>query len=306
MEQNTASPADIWSEWLLHRRTAGDADYARIVATQVRRYVDRVLDAARLAPGMTLLDAGTGEGVVAWRAIERIGPELNVILADISPPLLDHAQGEAQMRGLLAQCRFVQCAADDLAGIADASVDVVTTRAVLAYIADKPAALRAFHRVLKPGGRISLAEPMFRDEALETIAMRMVMEARGPDHKEPLLPLLWRWKAAQFPDTEARMAEDPLTNYTERDLFRFTQNAGFTEVDMMLHVHSEAAPAVPWEVFAGRAPHPLAASLAECLAERFDAQERALFEQIMRPAVEAGGQQHTQRMVYISAIKPAA
>jgi ubiquinone/menaquinone biosynthesis C-methylase UbiE len=50
--------------------------------------------------------------------------------------------------------------ADSLADIADASVDVVTTRSVLIYVKDKAAALREFYRVVRPGGRISIHEPI--------------------------------------------------------------------------------------------------------------------------------------------------
>ncbi|WP_348240817.1 methyltransferase domain-containing protein, partial [Salmonella enterica] len=52
--------------------------------------------------------------------------------------------------------------AETLEGIADSSVDVVTTRSVLIYVDDKAAAFAAFHRVLKPGGRVSLFEPINR------------------------------------------------------------------------------------------------------------------------------------------------
>lgn len=52
---------------------------------------------------------------------------------------------------------FVRVAAEDLSTIADA---VVTTRSVLIYVDDKAAAFRAFHRVLKAGGRLSIFEPI--------------------------------------------------------------------------------------------------------------------------------------------------
>ena len=52
--------------------------------------------------------------------------------------------------------------AEDLTGIADASVDVLTTRSVLIYVAEKQHALAAFARVLRPHGRISLFEPINR------------------------------------------------------------------------------------------------------------------------------------------------
>lgn len=44
--------------------------------------------------------------------------------------------------------------ADQLAAVADASVDAVTARSVLIYVKDKAQAMREFFRVLRPGGRV--------------------------------------------------------------------------------------------------------------------------------------------------------
>ena len=68
----------------------------------------------------------------------------------------------AAAKSVLGRSTFVQTAADSRAGIPDGSVDVVTTRSVLIYVKDKAAAFRAFYRVLKPGGRVSLFEPVNR------------------------------------------------------------------------------------------------------------------------------------------------
>ncbi len=170
--------SDVWSDWLLHLRHAGDSAFADVVRAEVERYADRVLHAARLSPGMTLADIGAGEGLIAFRAIERIGHTLRVLIADVSAPMLRHAESIAIQRQVQSQCTFVQCAADRLEGIPDASVDVITTRAVLAYVADKSAALREFYRVLKRGGRISIAEPIFQDDAFAAAALRMMIDTK--------------------------------------------------------------------------------------------------------------------------------
>src|SRR5258708_22780976 len=143
---------DEWFDWLLHERHADDSDYAHVVRDAVARFVDRVLDGAQLFPDMTLVDIGTGEGVVGLRAIERLGKNIRVIFTDISAPLLQYAERVAKQRHVGEQCSFLHCAADSLAAIADSSVDAVAAQASVAYVADKAAALREFHLVLKPRG----------------------------------------------------------------------------------------------------------------------------------------------------------
>ena len=302
-ELTPMSGSDVWSDWLLHLRHSDDPELGRIVRADVERFADRVLDAAGIAPGMTLADIGTGDGAVAFRAIERVGHTLRVLLTDISPALLRHVEARAVERGVRDQCRFILCPADQLAAIPDASVDAVTTRAVLAYVADKPAALREFLRILKPGGRLSIAEPILQDDAFMAIALRIQLESGTADPSDRFLPLLHRWKAAQFPDTEALIATSAIASHGERDLLRLVQAAGFEEIHLELHIDVVRSSVRSWEVFLGISPHPLAPSLRAILAERFSPEERELFEAVVRPSVESQHALMTDRMVYIRAEK---
>jgi arsenite methyltransferase len=294
----------VWSEWLLHRRHADDPQYGDIVRTAVQGYADRVLDGAQLIPGMTLVDVGAGEGLVAFRAIDRVGAALRVVLTDISAPMLRYAESVAVQRNVRSQCTFVECTAEQLNGIADASADVVTTRAVLAYVADKSAALREFHRVLKPGGHISLAEPILQDDAFYARALKKRVEDKGAAPADRFLTLLHRWKAAQFPDTEERCAISPIANYSERDLLNIVRGTGFGEIHLQLHIDVMPSLVTSWEVFLGTTPHPLAPSLNQILAEQFTPEERQYFEQMLRPTVEAGKSITTDRVAYLQAKKP--
>ena len=156
LDEETA-PADQWSEWLLHTRHADDPAYETVVKEVVGRFADRVLDDARLYPGMTLLDIGAGDGLLAFRAIERMGEKVRVVLTDISAPLLRHAEASAAHRGVREQCTFMRCSAEKLTDIGDSTIDAVVARASIAYVPDKKAAFGEFHRVLRPGGRISIA-----------------------------------------------------------------------------------------------------------------------------------------------------
>lgn len=296
---------DVWSDWLLRRRHADNPQFQQSVRAAVDRYVARVLEGAQLHAGQTIADVGTGDGFVAFRAIERIGPSLRVFLTDVSEPLLEHARAQAQERGVHEQCTFLHCAADHLTGLAGESVDRVVTRSVLAYVANKTAALREFYRVLKPAGRISIAEPVFQDDAFAARAMRAVIESNPSEGVSPLMRLLHRWKAAQYPDTEEKIHASPIANYSERDLLRFAQSAGFLDVHLELHIDTAPSIIRSWDVFLDSTPHPLAPPLSVIMAEQFTHEERELFERSMRPVVEDPKSVSTDRMVYLTARKAA-
>lgn len=253
---------------------------------------------------MVLADIGTGDGLVAFRAIERIGATLRVQMTDVSEPLLRHAEQLALERGVRGQCTFLRGSADKLEGIDAGTVDVVTTRAVLAYVADRAGALREFLRVLKPGGRISLAEPVLQDDALMTRALKNLIEKRRPESLPRFMPLLHRWKAAQYPDTEEKMRSTTITNYSERDLIRLAGTSGFDELHLELHIDVIPTIIPSWQAFLDSSPHPLAPPLSRILAEQFSAEERVLFESVMRPEVENRSTLVTERVAYLSARKP--
>ena len=306
MDENTLPERDVWSDWLLHGRDGGDPHYARALRALVERYVERVLAGAALQPGETFADVGAGEGLLALRALELTGGDLQVWLTDLSAPLLRHAQQLAEQRGLAQRCRFLCATAERLTGIADESLDAITTRSVLAYVADKTAALREFHRVLRPGGRISIGEPIFQDEAVAAQAMRAVIGANAPEAVSPLLRLMHRWKASQFPDTDEAIRASAIASYSARDLVRFAQNAGFVDVHLELHIDALPSIVRTWEVFINTAPHPLAPPLSAIMAEKFTPSERELFERSMRPVIEDPRAVSTERMAYLTARKPRA
>ena len=297
---------DVWSDWLLARRHADDAAYRRQLQADLERYRNRVLDGARLAPGMTLADIGSGDGLIAFGAIARLGPALQVILVDVSEPLLRHAEAEATARGIRAQCTFLHASAEKLAGLADASVDALATRASLAYVADKRAALREFARVLKPGGQLSLAEPIVQDGAFETCGLSKLIAAQPTRPDIDYLRLLHRWQATQFPDTEEGVFHNPLTNFSERDLYGLLCATGFTDTHLELHIDTRPCPTTSWDAFTAVALHPWAPTLQEVLTEQFSPQERQLFERILRPRIESGQYLLTDRIAYLTATKPRA
>jgi arsenite methyltransferase len=290
-----ARAPDRWHRWLLDVRFGGDAAAREQDLTEFLYPVrDKVLDNANLQPGDTLLDVGTGDGLIAFGALERLGPSGHVIFSDISQDLLDHCRAAAAAEGLLNRCRFVLTSADRLAGVADASVDVVTTRSVLIYVKDKAAALREFYRVLRPGGRVSLFEPV-------NVLMRDRDRLFGCDIT-PVKPLAAKlqalYESIQPPDA------DPMLDFDERDLVRHADHAGFPVVDLELRVSvKNASRPVPWERALRMSGNPLVPPLGEALDRVLSPHEITEFTAHLKPLVESGIGQERRALAYLTAVK---
>jgi arsenite methyltransferase len=302
-DANSASSTDSWSEWLLRRRHGGDANYQPLVRDCVERIRDRVLDGAGISAGMVLVDVGAGDGLIAFGAFARAGPSLRAVLADVSAPLLKRAEVVAIECGLQNQCTFLQTSAERLDDVADECADVVTTRAVLVYVADKAAAARQFHRVLKPGGRISIAEPIFQDEAVRLAALTACLLSRPADPSSAAARLMQRWRAAQLPSTIAEIKRNPLTNFSERDLIVLMQKAGFTEIHLELHIDIVKASPLPWDTFIDMAPRPGTPTLRELFSSHFSDIEQGQFEEGLRRQVELGQLVERNTIAYLTARK---
>ena len=119
-----AAEPDIWSNWLLHRRTGGDAAMRARVLQSLRPIRDRVIEGARIQPGDIVLDVGCGDGMIGFGVLEK-HPEAFVIFSDISPALLEACRDIATESGLRDLCEFVLADAQYLDRVPEASVDAV-------------------------------------------------------------------------------------------------------------------------------------------------------------------------------------
>jgi arsenite methyltransferase len=286
---------DRWAEWLLNRRFGGDLDAAPDLVFGLTAVRDRVLDGARVEPGETLLDVGAGDGLIAFGALEREAGA--VIFSDVSDDLLAHARGLAKELGVLDGASFVRAAAEDLAPIEDESVDVVTTRSVLIYVERKADAFREFHRVLRPGGRVSLFEPINRYGCEFRIAESFWgYPLDGLASVRDKLHALYR---AIQPD------DDPMLDFDERDLVELAVAAGFFPVELDLEVQVVPLEPMSWERFANTPGNPNIPSLAEAMDEALTTGERERLVAHMRPLVERGEGVGRWAKAYLRATKPA-
>lgn len=109
-----------------------------------------------IRPGDVVLDIGSGSGTDALIAARRAGPEGEVIGLDMTDAMRSKLLGNARAAGL-DNVRVIDGDAESLP-LPDASVDVITSNGVLNLVPDKGAAVREIARVLRPGGRIQIAD----------------------------------------------------------------------------------------------------------------------------------------------------
>jgi arsenite methyltransferase len=285
---------DCWAEWIRTRRSGGDPEYEAKTLENLAVVRDRVLDAAALERGETLLDVGCGNGLIGFGALDRGARQ--VVFADVSTALLEDCRELAAKAGVVGRCRFVEAQAEDLRGVADQSLDVVTTRSVLIYVADKERAFLEFHRVLRPGGRVSIFEPINRfglEERRGTWGYAVDGEATGLIGK-----VIDSFRSFQPED-------DPMFDFDERDLFSLAERAGFFPVT--LEYRAEAIQLEPrsWESFLHSAPNPKIPTFAEAMDAALTAEERDVLVAELRPAVEEGRGVWRMGSAFLRAVKPA-
>jgi SAM-dependent methyltransferase len=115
-----------------------------------------MIDALELQPGHELLELAAGIGDVGFLAAELIAPGGTLISSDFVPEMLSAAQARAQELGI-ENVRFRQIDAAQAIDQPAASLDAVLCRWGYMLMADPENALHETRRILRPGGRVSLA-----------------------------------------------------------------------------------------------------------------------------------------------------
>lgn len=161
--------------------TWDSADYAA-VATRIVPMAERLIEAADIPAGSTVLDVATGSGNAALAAA-RAGGEVTGV--DFAPGLLHRARVRAEAEGL--PITLVEADAEAMP-FEDASFDAVVSAVGVMFTPDQPRAAAELLRVCRPGGTIALANwtpTGFVGAMLRTIGRHVPPPAGVPS------PALW-------------------------------------------------------------------------------------------------------------------
>jgi SAM-dependent methyltransferase len=119
----------------------------------------------RLEPGEVVLDVGSGAGTDSLVAAQMVGSEGRVTGVDMTPEMLAKAKAAAVEMGA-NNVEFVAGEAEGLP-FEDESFDVVISNGVIDLIPDKDVVFSEIHRVLRPGGRIQIADVTIQNPVSE-------------------------------------------------------------------------------------------------------------------------------------------
>ncbi len=141
------------------------------------RYLGPALDRIGIQPGERVLELGPGPGTFTVGAARRVGAEGRLVAVDIQPEMIAQVDRRVQEAGLTNVETHVANAY--ALPVEDGSVDRAFLITVLPEIPDRGRALAELHRVLRPGGVLSITEEFYDPDYLFLPETIRLVEAAG-------------------------------------------------------------------------------------------------------------------------------
>ena len=161
--------------------------YGKDMFTWMAPISHQLIKSAGISIGQTVLDVATGTGQPALTIAKIVGQNGKVIGVDLSLEMIETAKEEAAYLGLTNKVDFQVVKDESLSMFSDNVFDSVVCRNGLMFMPDPLKALKAFHRVLKPGGKASVTVWGSPDKSpVMTAVMKTISKHVPPDlEKQP-------------------------------------------------------------------------------------------------------------------------
>lgn len=214
-----------WTQWLMETRFSAQTDELK---AQTVAWLDSVGNAvvnmAQIQPNDTVLDIGTGTGLLAFKAmeiLEKSNGSGKIIFSDKFADCLDSCKSFLDNNETSVKYEFLNASCEDLQ-LPENSIDKALMRSVLVHISDKQPAIDEIYRVLKPGGFFCAFEPIIRSNT-------KYWELLDPKQIDNYY---------EFKDAENKIMSDEtdsLYNFDDLTLKSNLVRAGFTTPSTLVH-----------------------------------------------------------------------
>ena len=210
-----------WLEWLNQTRFSSMSETEKNNFDKSLEYIrDNVLSIAKINPSDKIIDIGTGTGLLAFGALEKINENGLVVFSDISKECLAFCKGVCEEKYPNKHTDFIyaDCSTID---VEDDFFDKVLMRSVLAHIVEKQPAINEIYRILNKGGIFAAFEPLLGTN----IRYHEITEPSQIDEYE------------EFKNAENEIMTDKNNSLTNFDNFTLENNfkvAGFSDIKITL------------------------------------------------------------------------
>lgn len=210
-----------WTQWLKQNRFAG---LTPEMQAQTLKWLEAVRDVimvyANLKPYETVIDLGTGTGLLAFKALEIKNCQGKVIFSDKFIDCLEDCKKILEQSGITEGYELLQTPVEQIA-LPESSVHKALMRSVLVHVLNKQIAVNEVFRILKPGGKFCAFEPVIRSNT----RYWQILDPKYID------------KFEDFKRVENEIMDNPmdsLFNFDEDTLKLNLEIAGFSKPDVHL------------------------------------------------------------------------
>jgi len=209
---------------------------------------EELLDAARIGPGMRVLDIAAGAGDQTQAIARRIGPAGHVLATDIAEAMVHLVEAHAQEAGL-AQVE-ARVADAELLTVPEASFDAAVCRMGLMFCPDPVHALRQMQRALRPGAHAAalvFSEP--QANPCLGILMATALRHAGLGPRDPFRPggllslgrpglLAQHFAQAGFADVVESRVYAPMQLPSAHDYLNFVRTSASPILEIIGHLNA--------------------------------------------------------------------